>query len=81
MTFQTLVDGGMKVTAHRQTSPCHHSQVLDLVKLRDRFVPDAPAMECDLKPKLRCARCGGKAVGVIYTPDITPTAAAVGRSP
>ena len=30
-----------------------------LIALRDRFGPDAPAMEWDLRPKL----CGGKAVG------------------
>jgi hypothetical protein len=48
--------------------------VLDLVKLRDRFGPDAPAMEWDLKPKLKCSRCGGNKVGLIYTPDTCPNA-------
>lgn len=31
--------------------------------------PDAPAMSDDLIPKLKCARCGGKQVGLTYTPD------------
>ncbi|WP_258122527.1 hypothetical protein [Mesorhizobium onobrychidis] len=63
----------MAVTAHCQTAPCHHRQVLDLVKLRDRFGPDAPAMEWDFKSKLKCSRCGGNKVGLIYTPDTSPT--------
>ncbi|MBZ9894261.1 hypothetical protein LB545_07875 [Mesorhizobium sp. BR1-1-6] len=37
--------------------------------LKDKLGPDAPAMADDLIPKLRCARCGGKAVGLIYSPD------------
>jgi hypothetical protein len=45
--------------------------VLDLAKLRDRFGPDAPAM---VRPKLKCTKCGGKAVGLIYTPDTSPNA-------
>jgi hypothetical protein len=48
--------------------------VLDPVKLRDRFGPDAPAMADDLIPKLKCAKCGGKRVGLIYTPDTRPNA-------
>lgn len=50
---------------------CLHKQVIDLVKLRDRFGPDAPAMEWDLRPKLRCAKCDG--VDLVYTPDTSPT--------
>ncbi|UVC18939.1 hypothetical protein IHQ72_11405 [Mesorhizobium onobrychidis] len=72
-TFQSLIDEQMAVTAHCQTAPCHHRQVLDLVKLRDRFGPDAPAMEWDFKSKLKCSRCGGNKVGLIYTPDTSPT--------
>ena len=44
-TFQSLIDGKMTVTAYCHNSACYHSQKLDLAKLRDRFGPDAPAME------------------------------------
>jgi hypothetical protein len=58
-TFQSLIDAKMAVTAHCHHAPCNHSQMLDLVKLRDRFGPDAPAMEWDIRPKLRCKKCNG----------------------
>ena len=67
-TLQSLIDADMTVAAHCQTAPCHHSQKLDLEKLRDRFRPDMPAMHDDLVLKLRCARCGGKAVGLTLSP-------------
>jgi len=66
-TFQSLIDGGMHIEAYCQS--CNHHSSLDLEKLRDRFGPDAPAMEWDIKPKLKCARCGGKKLGLIYSPD------------
>lgn len=72
-TFQTLIDEKMTVTAHCHPSPCNHHRVLDLGKLRDRFGPDAPAMADDLIPKLKCDKCGSKKVGLIYTPDTSPT--------
>ena len=31
-------------------------------------------MADDLIPKLKCAKCGSKNVGLIYTPDTTPNA-------
>ena len=31
--------------------------------------PDAPAMADDLTPKLKCSKCGGKAIGLTYTPS------------
>jgi len=64
----------MAVTAHCHNSPCNHNQKLDLAKLRDRFGPDAPSMADDLIPKLTCAKCGSKKVGLIYTPDTSPDA-------
>ncbi|WP_192177665.1 hypothetical protein [Mesorhizobium amorphae] len=72
-TFQTLIDAKMTVRAFCHHAPCNHSQVLDLVKLRDRYGPDAPATADDLIPKLKCAKCGSKRVGTIYTPDTSPT--------
>jgi hypothetical protein len=44
------------------------------MKLRDRFGPDAPAMADDLIPKLKCAVCGSKKFGLIYTSDTAPNA-------
>ena len=48
----------MTVTAHCHNSACHHRQPLDLVNLRDRFGPDAPAMADDSlrKAKMREVR-------------------------
>lgn len=43
-TLQSLIDADMTVAAHCQRSACNHSQLLDLVQLRDRFGPDMPAM-------------------------------------
>ncbi|AZO52094.1 hypothetical protein EJ073_28740 [Mesorhizobium sp. M4B.F.Ca.ET.058.02.1.1] len=73
-TFQSLIDAKMTVTAFCHWSPCNHSQKLNLAQLRDRYGPDAPAMADDLIPKLKCHRCGGTDVGVIYTPDTSPNA-------
>ncbi|WP_292312957.1 hypothetical protein [Mesorhizobium sp.] len=63
----------MTVTAFCHHAPCNHNQKLDLAMLRDRYGPDAAAMADDIIPKLKCAKCGSKRVGVIYTPDTTPT--------
>lgn len=53
-------------------APCNHSQPLELAKLRDRYGPDTPAMADDITPKLKCTKCGGRKVGLIYKPDSTP---------
>ncbi|TPI10273.1 hypothetical protein FJW10_29610 [Mesorhizobium sp. B4-1-1] len=72
-TIQGLIDGTMKVTAYYCHNPkCHHSQVLDLEALKARLGPDTPAMEWDLRPKLKCRKCGNddaKRFGIIYSPD------------
>ena len=68
-TLQSLIDGKMRITAYCQRSECNHHQALDLEKLRDKFGPEMPAMAFDLQPKLRCSKCGGKRIGVTYTPD------------
>ena len=72
-TFQELIDARMTVTAFCNNPACLHKQVLDLVKLRDRLGPDAPAMEWDITPKLRCKKCNGNDVGLVYTPNTSPT--------
>ncbi|WP_181175714.1 hypothetical protein [Mesorhizobium sp. B2-3-4] len=66
-TFQTLIDGNMQLTAYCHA--CNHSKVLSLEKLKRRFGPDTPAMADDIKPKLKCEKCGSKKVGLIYAPD------------
>lgn len=70
--FQSLIGDQMTVTAYCHNRRYHHKQELDLAKLRDRFGPDAPAVEWDIRPKLRCKKCEGKNVGLIYTPDTRP---------
>ncbi len=67
-TIQGLIDGGMTVTAYCHNWQCHHNARLDLVALRERLGPHAAAMHDDLVPKLRCAKCGGKQIGLICTP-------------
>lgn len=72
-TVQGLIDGRMMLTAFCHNPRCHHNQVLDLGKLKAKLGPDAAAMADDLIPKLKCAKCGGKAVGLTYAPDHTKT--------
>lgn len=68
-TIQSLIDdnGTLDVWCHAPL--CGHHQRLDLIKLRDRLGPDHGAMHDDLAHKFRCSKCGGKQVGLIYTPD------------
>ncbi|MDR7220376.1 hypothetical protein [Aminobacter aminovorans] len=70
-TIQSLIDKRMRVTAYCHNSRCNHNKVLDLLAIRDKLGPDAPAMADDLTPKLYCEKCGGKAVGLIYAPPTT----------
>ncbi|WP_245272647.1 hypothetical protein [Mesorhizobium sp. LNHC221B00] len=59
----------MKLVADCRRPSCHHNQRLDLEKVKAKLGPDAPAMADDLIPRMRCAKCGGKDVGLIYSPD------------
>ncbi|TIX68072.1 MAG: hypothetical protein E5V25_13890 [Mesorhizobium sp.] len=68
-TLQSLIDGKMRLTAFCHNPKCHHNETLDLDAIKAKLGPDAPAMSDDLIPKLKCARCGGKQVGLTYTPD------------
>lgn len=70
-TLQELIDAGMAITA--SCLDCRRSREIDLPALRDRLGPDASVMEWDLRPKMKCALCGGKRVVLTYTPDTTPT--------
>ena len=67
-TIKNLIDGNMAVTGHCLNSRCNHREELDLAMLQERLGPDAPAMVDDLKARLKCSRCGGKAIGLIYSP-------------
>lgn len=67
-TIGSLIAGEMQVEAYCQRASCNHHAQLDLGGLRDKLGPDAPAMADDLKPKLRCTKCGGTQIGLIYSP-------------
>lgn len=66
-TVQALIDDRM--TLHASCNVCHHNRRLDLVVLRERLGPDAPAMARDLIPRLRCDACGRRDVTLTYVPD------------
>jgi len=72
-TIQSLIDGNMKLRAYCHEPSCRHNQPLDLLNLRDKLGPDAQAMADDLIPKLRCSKCGGKKIGLIYSPTAGAT--------
>lgn len=67
-TIQEFIDSGDTLTAYCHNSRCHHHQVLDMVKLRDRLGPDHGSMRDDLVPKLVCSECGGKEIGLLRSP-------------
>ena len=71
-TFAKLIADEMTVMAHCQNPRCNHSHTLDLKVLSDRLGPGTPAMHDDLAPRLRCRKCGGKQIGLIYTPAVRP---------
>jgi hypothetical protein len=68
-TVQGLIDAKMTVAAYCHNAKCGHHALLDLQTLRNKLGPDAEAMADDLTPKLKCAKCGGKQLGLIYAPD------------
>lgn len=72
-TIQNRIDEGERISVWCHNPRCHHRSKLDLLKLRDKYGPDAPAMRDDILPKLKCARCGGTDVGLTYTPDTSKT--------
>ena len=71
-TLAELICEDMTVTAYCQSAGCHHKQAIDLRRLAEKFGPDARAMASDLRPWLRCSKCGGKDVGLIYSPATKP---------
>ena len=67
-TVQTLIDGNMAIEVYCHNPRCHHAG-LNLRLLKEKLGPDAPAMAFDITEKLRCSKCGGKKLGLIYSPD------------
>lgn len=67
-TVQKLIDDRMAIAVYCQRSACGHHSTLALALLKKRLGPDAPAMPDDLVLKLRCKKCVGKQVGLIYGP-------------
>ena len=68
-TLQESIDEGLRISAWCHGRGCNHHSDLDLAALRDRLGPDHGAMHDDLAPKLRCKKCGGKAIGLIVAPS------------
>lgn len=65
---QKLIDDRMEIAVYCQCSACGQHSTLDLELLKEKLGPDAPAMRDDLVPRLRCTKCRGKQVGIIYSP-------------
>lgn len=68
-TIQQLIDERMSVHAYCHERTCRHHRELPLDLLRERLGPDHPAMASDLERHLKCSKCGGKQLGLIYTPN------------
>ena len=66
-TIQTLIDSHVAVTGHCRNSHCNYHQELDLEMLKEGLGLGAPAMADDLKSRLKCSKCGGHSVGLIYS--------------
>ena len=67
-TIQDVIENGGTITVYCHKYLCNHSAELDLIKLRDKLGPTHGSMHDDLAWKMRCSKCGGKKVGLIYSP-------------
>lgn len=63
-TIRELIDHRYKLTAHCERRECRHTAVLDLAALCERLGPGHSTLKAALVPRLRCRRCGGKAIGI-----------------
>lgn len=72
-TIQGVIEHGFVTTAYCHNSRCRHHAELDWLALRDKLGPDHSSMHDDIVPKLKCSKCGGKALGLIMSPDPTKT--------
>lgn len=64
-TIADAIARGNRIWAYCIQSNCRHMAVLDLLALRDCLGPNHGALRADLVPKLRCAKCGSRRVGII----------------
>lgn len=78
-TIADMIENGGNIRVYCHASTCHHSATLDLITLRDRLGPDHGAMHDDLAHKLRCSKCGGKKVGLIYSPGTKEYGPGIGK--
>lgn len=62
-TIGDFIDEGMGITAY--CGGCGRGQTLDLERLAEKLGRDHGALAGDLKPKLKCARCGSKDMSFI----------------
>ena len=67
-TVQKMIDEGYSLGAGCNRPQCFHFAHLDLAMLKARLGPGHSTMAPALVPKLRCAKCGGKDVGLIIHP-------------
>jgi hypothetical protein len=68
-TVQALIDEKITVRASCRND---HIRRLDLVVLKAKLGPLAPAMAADLIPRLVCSSCGEKANAMTYSPNTQP---------
>lgn len=61
------------MTACCSHAGCNHHQGFDLAKVRDQFGRDALA-EIEYQAEAEMHKCGGMAVGLIYSPTTPPSA-------
>lgn len=68
-TFRALIRDGYSVSAHCNDPFCRHSVELDLPALAERLGLDFVTVgdPNPLAAKLRCAKCGGKDIGLILS--------------
>lgn len=67
-TIQAFIDSGDRLIPWCHRSACNHHAPLDMIALRDKLGPDHGSLHDDIVPKLRCARCGGKKIGLTRMP-------------
>ncbi|WP_457940830.1 hypothetical protein [Mesorhizobium sp. 10J20-29] len=67
-TLAELISEDMTITAYCEAQGCHHNRTVDLELLQAMLGERAPAMAADIAPKLKCSKCGGKNVSLIYSP-------------
>jgi hypothetical protein len=72
-TFGSLIAEGMRVTAFCQNSRCNNNQQLDLKALAAKFGRTRRPCMTTWCIALKCTKCGGRQIGLTYTPTVRPT--------